>query len=1048
MRTVMVPSLSSTPARRRLQLPLLCLFFVSLCLCGSSLADPPEAFNDAELTSITFVDADTGWAVGDRGVVWHTIDGGRHWQRQDAPTRARLESVSFADAENGWAVGGLHTPYTHYGFGVVLRTVDGGRTWQNLPGLNLPALNQVAFFGPKRGIAVGESSSLFPGGVFMTGDGGRSWSSLPLSMGKRTAENPQESSQLHLSRETWQSAAFLHLGAGVFASRGGRTAMLGELGDLRPTDYGVQGLRRPQSVALTLQGIAWVCGDGGLIRTSSDFGATWHAPDGELPTGSERIDFKAVAARGSHVWLAGEPGSIVVHSNDAGRTWQTSRTDSNVPLNGLCFLDEQRGWAVGALGSILATRDGGRTWRPQRQAGTRAALLAVFSEFERVPHEMLVQQAGNEGYLTAVELLTRKPGAHSNDDSSRQAVSTLLASHCSTNWRFPLSGLQKQGKIEQILSGWDGAGQGRAIAQIEEHLVQRIRTWRPDVIVTEEAHPQGDDPLAHIANQLVLAAVEKASDPAAYRQQIIDLGLAEWKVKKIFATASGDKQGDVKLVCSQLAPRIGASLADVADEARGQVDSTYRIAPSARGFTLLVDHLPQGQGRRDFFSGIPLTPGGEARRSLSNPPVPDFTALSKQIQKRQMLQNLFERSERDPLRGAAWLAQVTEMTKGLSPAASGRVMYHLAQRYQSSGESELSAEVMSTLIEKQPDHPLSDASLCWLIYYHASGEAAHRLRTQSRSNEVNFATDSPAAPADVRPASVEQPAGRRGQTARAVAADPVESNPRLERAIVLGKQLERTRPLLFAIPAMRYTLASVENSSGPGIAERDRVLQSLADSPAAGAWSECAQAELWIKIPSRSACPKKCLAAKATSSKPKLDGRLDDEAWRSARPVSLSGSPGSDALPAVVAIAYDEDFLYVAISCRRSAEAEYVKESRTRERDGDLEPHDRVELLLDIDRDYTSFYRLAIDHRGWTSEACFDDPSWNPTWYVAAAGDADYWTAEAAIPLAELTRDKTLKKSHWAVGLRRIIPATSVHSWTGPVDLEIEPEAFGLLQFE
>src|SRR5436190_9106485 len=67
---------------------------------------PPEAFHDAELTSITFVDADNGWAVGDRGVIWHTIDGGRNWQRQDSPTSARLESVCFADAQTGWAAGG------------------------------------------------------------------------------------------------------------------------------------------------------------------------------------------------------------------------------------------------------------------------------------------------------------------------------------------------------------------------------------------------------------------------------------------------------------------------------------------------------------------------------------------------------------------------------------------------------------------------------------------------------------------------------------------------------------------------------------------------------------------------------------------------------------------------------------------------------------------------------------------------------------------------------------------------------------------------------
>src|SRR5215212_6554133 len=40
-------------------------------------ASPPQWQTDAELTAVTFVDADRGWAVGDRGVIWHTGDGGR-----------------------------------------------------------------------------------------------------------------------------------------------------------------------------------------------------------------------------------------------------------------------------------------------------------------------------------------------------------------------------------------------------------------------------------------------------------------------------------------------------------------------------------------------------------------------------------------------------------------------------------------------------------------------------------------------------------------------------------------------------------------------------------------------------------------------------------------------------------------------------------------------------------------------------------------------------------------------------------------------------------
>ena len=71
-------------------------------------------------------------------------------------------------------------------------------------------------------------------------------------------------------------------------------------------------------------------------------------------------------------------------------------------------------------------------------------------------------------------------------------------------------------------------------------------------------------------------------------------------------------------------------------------------------------------------------------------------------------------------------------------------------------------------------------------------------------------------------------------------------------------------------------------------------------------------------------------------------------------------------------------------------------------RDADLSAEDRVDLFLDLDRDFATVYRLTIDHRGWTGESCWNDATWNPTWFVANRSEDGAWTAEAAIPFAEL----------------------------------------------
>jgi photosystem II stability/assembly factor-like uncharacterized protein len=60
-------------------------------------------------------------AVGERGLVLLSDDQGRSWKQAALPSSITLTSVSFVDANNGWAVG-------H--FGMVLHTTNGGNSWQ------------------------------------------------------------------------------------------------------------------------------------------------------------------------------------------------------------------------------------------------------------------------------------------------------------------------------------------------------------------------------------------------------------------------------------------------------------------------------------------------------------------------------------------------------------------------------------------------------------------------------------------------------------------------------------------------------------------------------------------------------------------------------------------------------------------------------------------------------------------------------------------------------------------------------------------------------
>src|SRR5262245_20228952 len=51
--------------------------------------------SDATICDVSFVGPTLGWAVGDRGVIWHTEDGGATWRQQESNVACRLSGVSF-----------------------------------------------------------------------------------------------------------------------------------------------------------------------------------------------------------------------------------------------------------------------------------------------------------------------------------------------------------------------------------------------------------------------------------------------------------------------------------------------------------------------------------------------------------------------------------------------------------------------------------------------------------------------------------------------------------------------------------------------------------------------------------------------------------------------------------------------------------------------------------------------------------------------------------------------------------------------------------------
>lgn len=141
------------------------------------------------LTSVSTVGSADAWAAAGcgpfdvgatcSGGVFASKDGGRTWTKV---SDAALDSVSFVDAEHGWAVGIGPSPTAGPPGGAVYRTSDGGRTWTRLAGDpchgygRLVALSYTDRLHGWLGCgAVAGAGNSFAKAVVATSDGGSSW---------------------------------------------------------------------------------------------------------------------------------------------------------------------------------------------------------------------------------------------------------------------------------------------------------------------------------------------------------------------------------------------------------------------------------------------------------------------------------------------------------------------------------------------------------------------------------------------------------------------------------------------------------------------------------------------------------------------------------------------------------------------------------------------------------------------------------------------------------------------------------------------------------
>jgi len=286
--------------------------------------------------ALSFVDANTGWIVGDAplycGNLKKTTNGGETWAIQSfgaAYDSWSCYGVDFADDQTGWACG----------YNALLKTTNGGAAWNPVTN-GAPASTwwySLDFINSQTGWACGYDK------VIKTVNGGATWSAQSVS-----------------NYQSYYKIRFADANVGAVA--GYRLLLTTTNGGANwawrtppyPSNYWYD-------VGFVNSATGWVCGGEGKVGRTADGGATWSLGT-NLPAAVTGVHFSAMWWVDEQFGVLAGNGGRIVATRDGGSTWTNWSGASDCGFNGIQMLDTNRGFAVGTRGYAWCTTNGPTGW--------------------------------------------------------------------------------------------------------------------------------------------------------------------------------------------------------------------------------------------------------------------------------------------------------------------------------------------------------------------------------------------------------------------------------------------------------------------------------------------------------------------------------------------------------------------------------------------------------------------------------------------------------------------------------------------------------------
>lgn len=657
------------------------------------------AKQDANLNDLVILSEDHVLAVGDRGLIIRSDSSGRNWETLESSTTANLYGIRFSSQGFGLAVGGWVGADTRISHAVLLRSDNGGRVWQSVPAQHLPRLTGLRI---QEGhcLAWGDYSPQWRTSLFESLDGGQTWRGVqrqlsgnptPLPIGHATAAELASSGQV-----------------GVVDSLG--RAYI-EASTMPAQDASLANITDPNRPlrGLHFTGSSWIaCGAHGELITSLD-GSRWSDAAVPLsPAAQQLCHWQAISQIDERIWVCGQPGSILLTSEDRGTTWQVRRTGQTLPLSAIQFVDQNRGWATGPMGLVLATRDGGQSWYAQRNSARRLGMLAVSRDWQNVPWAPLAAAAWDEQIAVAAAVYREvDPIEEANFLPSVAIAQRDLA---------PQINLVGADHVP-LLETTDQALLGKPTEQLAEQLAVYLRCWRPDVVLLGQVAPDREltpQPIVDWLGQTslrqalplrlqsleieALAALKLSAESDAAMSQELDL--PAWSVSKLASTCEPER-GQYTEQNGRLLRTPGISIWDCL------LPLSLRDRSAAQS-TSMRTIWSQSQAKSSFDALLGAIPAShETQRNINLQNIGNFQLVMGRVHRDRSIEQLSQ-TPVDSQSMEQWSSDLDFLMRSVPARESGAVLQRLANRLSATRDWPQRQVVYQRLIELAPYSDAAD----------------------------------------------------------------------------------------------------------------------------------------------------------------------------------------------------------------------------------------------------------------------------------------------------------------------------------------------------